>query len=147
MSHEASSISSSTIILCHTEHAHNSHDVLMEDKPPLNFCANRVTHKHPDAFTAVPCLMGRTIHRQSLFACELALPLKSWAVIYNVLRHLPLTTLLSHSESCLLALTNAARDKTELGGGKKKTLTEISSLISQRRVHYADVQKRVPTQC
>lgn len=83
-----------------------------------------------NTLTAVLCLMGRAIHRQSVFGCELVLPLKSSAVIYNVRRRLPLTSLLSHSEPCLLALTNTTRDKTELGG--EKLPTEISSLISWR---------------
>lgn len=97
----------------------------MQDKLPENMCADGAAHKHAHSCSVPhgPC------HPQAVvFGCELVLPLKSSAVIYNARRRLALTSLLSHSEPCLLALTNTTRDKTELGG--EKLPTEISSLIS-----------------
>lgn len=115
VSHEAGSISSGAIILRRSR-------TLMMYWCKINLhriCVLMVpsTNTQIRTPTAVRCLIGRAFHRLSVHGCELVLPLKSWVVIYNVLRHLPLT--LSHSELCLLALTNTTRDKTEMGCLKK----------------------------
>lgn len=112
VSHEAGSISSGAIILRRSR-------TLMMYWCKINLhriCVPMVprTNTQTRTLTAVRCLMGRAFHRQSVCGCELVLPLKSWAVIYNVL-----TSPVSHSELCLLALTNTTRDKTEMGWLKK----------------------------
>ncbi len=112
VSHEAGSISSGAIILRRSR-------TLMMYWCKINLhriCVLMVpcTNTQIRTSTAVRCLMGRVFHRQSVHGCELVLLLKRWAVIYN-----HITSPLSHSELCLLALTNTTREKTEMECLKK----------------------------